>query len=74
MAAIKSFNSKHSTIVMRQKISTIQKFTVLEYKKDTDSNSNIMPVNVFKVPFPKSSYERTNQFQKQNVILYKYNN
>ena len=43
-------------------------------KKDTGSNVNLMPVNIFKAPFSKTTITALANSKDQNVILHEYNN
>ena len=53
-----SFNSNHSVILAKQKTSSKQATMMVPYKVDMGCDGNIMPFDIFKKIFPKTSEDR----------------
>ena len=72
MATVKAFNfnSVHSVKVIKLKQVVTKKTAMSEYKRDTASDSNQMPLNMF----PKRSMAELTENKNEKVILCTYNN
>ena len=47
---------------------------MLEYKVDASSNDNLVPVNMFKLLFPRTKMTKLADCKNTNLILCAYNN
>ena len=51
-----------------------QKVDTCEYKIDTDSDGNLMPIRMYKVLFLHKNISDLNKSVKRKIVLFIYNN
>ena len=67
------FNKNHSVLTANFKMSAGQSNIMVPYKLDTDSDGNIMPLQMYKKLFASITNEQLATTKNKNVLLNKYN-
>ena len=67
-------NSKLSIIVVKLKMSSIQKSAIIPHNIDTGGDGNVMPIHIVRILFPKPKKKRTTGGNKNKSIVLKIYN
>ena len=71
MVTIKSVN--FNNIKVKLETSSSQKITILEYEVDIGFGGKQMPVNMFKIVFPKTLMREPANYENKKTVLCAYN-